>query len=289
MANITYRFTAGTKAQADQVNKNFDDCMDAINLNINSIEQINNAIEGLETSSANINGDATKTFSVADPILNSDAVNKNYLKQWTGNVKKVIEGYEIHKQSNTEVSVSGGICIDTTGQELLTMNTGSNVSFDGVQQASSQYDVFVLKNKDNSSISLVALAEGALPNNNDYYYRQIGYFKTNEDNEIYYTQYYTYTNTVYALNIRPDYSAGISITSGYVAPSTGFIIGSMRVDETYGYVYVNGVEVGFSGGQNWTAGCCSAYVQKGDVITFNQFPVKFYPCTQISLVNVEEV
>lgn len=74
MANVTYTFQAGTKAQAAQVNKNFQDCINAINLNTSSIETLDAQVDSLGLTTANKNGSSSERFSVANPVNNQDAI-----------------------------------------------------------------------------------------------------------------------------------------------------------------------------------------------------------------------
>lgn len=90
-------------------------------------------------------------------------------------------------------------------------------------------------------------------------------------------------NTQWATNACvPDYSSGITITSGYTAPCSGWIYfctaavnGSKRVN-----AYINGISVGYAAGGSTTQDPISMYapVGTGDVITFeNQAAVTFFP------------
>lgn len=298
MANITYRFTAGTKAQAEQVNKNFDDCMDAINSNITSIEQINTTIEGLETSSANINGDATQTFSVANPVLNSDAVNKSYLKQWTGNSINYINGLGITKVSDDTIGIDVGSCYDSTDTKLLVL--GSNLDKQNQTQASSSVYYVYLIGKDVGGEDILISTLSIDPNLPDeyLYYRRIGSYTTDSDNKISQINVeklsqYSDANSLLNQNsseimriISPDLTAGISISSGWVSTSAGWIYATRWGENVTSNLYVNGVTVLYAsslGGYSTLGHGSLIYVDKNDTITFSRFTCKFYPCKGVEV------
>lgn len=71
-----FTFQAGTKARANEVNKNFDDLYSQVNINISDISQNAQDIESLDSRKANINGSSAQRFAVADPVNQTDAVNK---------------------------------------------------------------------------------------------------------------------------------------------------------------------------------------------------------------------
>lgn len=74
-----YTFVAGNKARANEVNENFDLLYQQVNSNISNITHNENDIAQLGSSKANINGSSTQRFAVANPVSNSDAVNKWYM------------------------------------------------------------------------------------------------------------------------------------------------------------------------------------------------------------------
>ena len=77
----------------------------------------------------------------------------------------------------------------------------------------------------------------------------------------------------------PDYTAGISITSEYVAPKAGFIGLSQLLYNSRSSLSINNVAIyGASVSQVWTVLDITFPVAKGDVITFSNIGVTFYPC-----------
>ena len=77
----------------------------------------------------------------------------------------------------------------------------------------------------------------------------------------------------------PDYTAGISITSGYVAPKAGFINFIHLLYNSRSSLSINNVAIySASVSQVWTILDTTFPVAKGDVITFSNIGVTFYPC-----------
>lgn len=74
-----FTFVAGTKAKAGEVNDNFDVLYTQINSNISELAQINIDIDNIGLNKADVNGNSTQRFSVADAVNNTDAVNKQYM------------------------------------------------------------------------------------------------------------------------------------------------------------------------------------------------------------------
>lgn len=74
-----FTFIAGTKAKAGEVNDNFDVLYTQVNANISELAQINIDIDNIGLNKADVNGNSTQRFSVADAVNNTDAVNKQYM------------------------------------------------------------------------------------------------------------------------------------------------------------------------------------------------------------------
>lgn len=74
-----FTFVAGTKAKAGEVNDNFDILYAQVNANISELAQVNIDIDNMGLNKADVNGNSTQRFSVADAVNNTDAVNKQYM------------------------------------------------------------------------------------------------------------------------------------------------------------------------------------------------------------------
>lgn len=80
----------------------------------------------------------------------------------------------------------------------------------------------------------------------------------------------------------PNYSAGISISSGYVATSNGFVTIRRGTGSAYVYLYVNGIQVDSNESNTSNeGGTLSAFVQKGATVTWTTTNITgtptFYP------------
>jgi len=248
MANVTYTFTAGTKAQAGQVNKNFQDCINGINQNASEITQNASDISSLQSGKANKNGSSSERFSVANPTSQYEAVNKGYLENAITPVLDYINGLIITKSSNTEIAISAGSCYDSTQKELLALSSSYTASYSGTLSASTTYDVFIRKSKSTSSVDCAILAHEAEPSSSDYYYRKIGEIITDGDTYISGTTSYSSSSVL----SMPNYSSGIHIPQEsfpYTVPFDGWIrfCANTGTSSTSGEVkfYVDGSEVWF--------------------------------------------
>ena len=77
----------------------------------------------------------------------------------------------------------------------------------------------------------------------------------------------------------PDYTSGISITSGYVAPKAGFICLINLLYNSRASLSINNVEIySASVTQVWVQLDSTFPVAKGDVITFSNAAINFFPC-----------
>ena len=92
-----FTFVAGTKARANEVNEDFDVLYSQVNSNISNIAQNEVDIDNLDLNKANINGDSTKIFNVADATINTHAINKQTMMKYITNTLNYISGLTIEK------------------------------------------------------------------------------------------------------------------------------------------------------------------------------------------------
>lgn len=215
-----FNFTAGTKARANEVNENFDVIYSQVNSNMTNIENNAEDIDSLELSKANVNGNSTQRFSVADAISNSDAVNKQTMFSYITNTLDYINGLKISKDSGSPddtILVSPGSAYDNSHSIVLVLD--SNTSKINLNQgANTTYYVYIIGNDSASSIDIIISQEQVTPTLPAGYtkYRQIGYYTTNGDSEIY--QIYSSSNSD---KITISQSFG---SNGYCKFSNGLII-----------------------------------------------------------------
>lgn len=243
-------FQANTYAKSSEVNADFDILYSQVNTNISNIAKNATDIDNLELNKANVNGNSAQRFAVADPQSSADAINKQTLFKQIGNVLPFISGYIITKDSGSPedtIIVSAGSCYDSTHTVILA-KTLSTTKQNSSQNANATYYVYVIGNATGSSIDILISASSDNPGLPAGYtlYRQIGYYTTDGDGYIKTISYYgSDSNSDKSINaimdaIAPDYSAGVTITDGYVAQSAGVIC----FYGSYGYVKIDNVSVG---------------------------------------------
>lgn len=289
-----FTFTAGTKARANEVNDNFDILYSQVNSNITEIENNAEDIDELTLNKANINGNSTQRFAVADPISNSDAINKQTMFGYLGNTLDYISGLVISKNSgnpNKSILVTPGAAYDSTHSIVLKL-TGNTTKTNTTQAANATYYVYIIGNATGSSIDILISTTNVNPTLPSGYtlYRLIGYYTTNSSSNISYVGYYgnnvTSDNSVSSIGskIMPKISAGVSISSGYTAPSSGwlYIKCSANNSSQSALAYINNVEVyGFKHNDGYAMNCgCMIPIAAGQTFTVNNNGwdvLKFFP------------
>lgn len=214
-----YTFTAGTKARADEVNDDFDVLYSQVNANISNIAQNALDIDTLDANKANINGNSTEVFNVADATTNTHAVNKQTMMSYIGNILNYIDGLKITKDNNNTIIVSAGSCYDSTHTVVLKLT--ANTSKQNLNQgASTTYYVYIIGNDTGSSIDILISTNSTTPTLPAGYtlFRKIGSYTTNSS-----------SNIDVITNLSNDQSLKLSaITSksanGYCKFSNGFIV-----------------------------------------------------------------
>jgi len=189
-----FTFTAGTKARANEVNDNFDVLYSQVNSNITEIENNAEDIDELTLNKANVNGNSTQRFSVADPVSNSDAINKQTMFEYLGNTLDYISGLTISKDSgnpNKAILVTPGAAYDSTHSVVLKL-AGNTTKTNTTQAANATYYVYIIGNATGSSIDILISTTNVNPTLPSGYtvYRLIGYYTTNSSSNIYNVFYY---------------------------------------------------------------------------------------------------
>lgn len=275
-----FTFVAGQKARANEVNADFDTLYSQVNINIADIAQINRDVDSIEANKADINGNSTQRFAVANPVNTTDAVNKQTLSKSITNVLDLINGLIIEKDTNSPndtILVNPGSCYDSTKQvilELTNITSKQNIN----QGANTTYYVYIIGNETGSSIDIIISNSSVEPTLPTGYtkFRNIGSFTTDSDNSI--DKIYNYsisllTNPSYIIDwCMPDYTAGINIASlPYTAPTSGFVY--LSLDPDHGELFINEARVGYMNivyNQAYYL-FATAFVAKGDVVTANKW------------------
>ena len=279
-----FTFTANTYAKASEVNADFDIVYSQVNTNISAIAQNATDIDNLENNKANINGNTSQRFAVADAVTNGDAINKQTLFKAIGNTLDYISGLAISKDNGSPddtIIVSAGSAYDSTKTVVLSL--GSSTSKQNLNQAASAiYYVYIIGNSTGSLIDILISTSSTTPALPTGYslFRQIGYYTTNSDNEIdsigYYGEGLNSDKSAYSIMgaIMPDYTARVSVALGtdYTCPSDGFIIArAASVNHTPSLIYINstGYEMSNSSGGYIDTAMFNGFVSKGDVINLS--------------------
>ena len=254
---IPYEFHPGEKALSQQVNANFEAIQTSVNAVEGSISQIQTNITTLQNNKANINGNSNNTFSVASPVNNYDAVNKQYLNALT---QYMLAGLVISKADNEYISCTAGACYDTTGSKILQFASDVSIS-EAPYNVSATYYVYIVGMPSGGTNTQLMISSSssspALPSGYTLY-RGLGYFTTDSEGNIDVVSAYGYstgvdTTHIYYKTIRfPDLSSGISKSwdTLYTATEDGWVYVITYAGSSgrlINYLYVNDVEVFRSG------------------------------------------
>lgn len=218
---IPNTFIAGTKAKANEVNENFTSAKQFMD-NLETEQATNTAdILQLEQNKADLNGNFGQRFQVADATNSFDAINKQTLLNLVKNTQEVIKGFVLSKFNNTTVSATAGSCYDSTFEYMITSATSLSKTQANLGN-NAKYYVYVCADKDTGNCELVISLNNTTPElpGGYEYFRQLGYFTTNNAGEI--SQVLNNDDTV----------------SGSIAP-TGYVTLNGLVTIQWGYADVN--------------------------------------------------
>lgn len=183
--DIPYSFIPGTKAKANEVNSNFLAVKTFVDTNEVNIATNQSDIQNLENNKADLNGNISNRFQVADPTGNYDAVNKQYFKANIANSLDYIGGFKLTKQSDTSISASAGSCWDSTYEYMIT--SGSALTKDQSNLGNNAtYYVYVCADKETTNNELVFSLSNSTPElpAGFEYFRRLGRFTTTSNGKI---------------------------------------------------------------------------------------------------------
>ena len=293
-----FTFVAGTKARANEVNEDFDVLYSQVNSNISNIAQNEVDIDNLDLNKANINGDSTKIFNVADATINTHAINKQTMMKYITNTLNYISGLTIEKDSNSPddtILVNPGSCYDSTFSTVLSLE--SITSKQNLNQgASTTYYVYIIGNSTGSSIDILISPLQVTPTLPTGYtlYRQIGNYKTDSSSKINSISYYGIDSgsdksanyNAYSSAAAPDYSSAFSISRPWTATANGYvyIYGRAVEGNTYLSITIGGITMPLNGfltnreGGHAPGGIFP--IKKGDYMTASGWveSLVFIPC-----------
>ena len=245
-----YTFQPNTKARANEVNANFDTLYSQANTNISNIEANARDIDELNDTKAELNGDSTQRFAVADPVNDTDAINKQTMLGQLAPTIDYIGGLTITKDSgspNDTIIVSSGSCYDSTKKVVLSL-ANSTSKKNTTQAASATYYVHIVGNATGSSTNIIISNDSISPTLPSGYtlYRLIGFYTTNGNGNI--KTINSNSNSISRTDMRnsvtgsfPNYWAAYNIGLPYTVSEVGWVPGG--VIGAYGshILYVNGI------------------------------------------------
>lgn len=183
--DIPYSFIPGTKAKANEVNSNFLAVKTFVDTNEANIAANQSDIQNLENNKADLNGNISNRFQVADPTGNYDAVNKQYFKANIANSLDYIGGFKLTKQSDTSISASAGSCWDSTYEYMITSDSALTKDQSNLGNNATYY-VYVCADKETTNNELVFSLSNSTPElpAGFEYFRLLGKFATDNDGHI---------------------------------------------------------------------------------------------------------
>ena len=233
-----YTFVAGNKARANEVNEDFDILYQQVNTNITNIANVEGDIQTLSSTKANVNGDSTQRFAVADPVSSGDAINKRTLFKQIGNSIDYIGGLTISKDSgspNDTILIDPGACYDSTKEVVLALDVLTTKQ-NSPQSANTAYYVYIIGSDTGSSIDILISTEPSVPALPTGYtrYRKIGSYTTDGNGNI--DTIYSFGNNTSQANPQATIiKTYINGNSGYRIWSDGYCVQWGNIHSNRGY------------------------------------------------------
>lgn len=284
---IPFTFIAGTKAKANEVNGNFTSLKQFVDSLETQGAENEVAIQQLEQTKADLNGNPDQRFQVDDAVNTKDAVNKETLSNLIDNTKELIKGFKLSKFNDNTISSTAGSCYDSTYEYMIISTISLSKSQENLGQNATYY-VYVCMDKETKANQLIFSLSATTPElPADYdYFRRLGKFTTDSTGKI-----DTVTSdsgaSLDGVVTFPNWSlaAGRSPGVAYTADQNGWVFIYMGVSgDSYPVFTVNGVVVGGCGTWKYdSTNCVSAPVSKGDTYlltgaSYNRLNYNFVPC-----------
>ena len=145
--SLRWKFTAGTKAKANEVNENFTQLLNKDNEIIDAIDTINTSIADVVHKGTS----ASDVLQVANALNSLDAVNLQTLNSLIEPLKGVMNGYRVNLNmvSNT-IYISPGSCYDSLGNRVIKSTQDLSVIGTG-RMANATLNLFILKDYTNNN------------------------------------------------------------------------------------------------------------------------------------------
>lgn len=180
--SLRWKFTAGTKAKANEVNENFTQLLNKDNELIDAIDTINTNISDVVHKGTS----ASDVLQVADALSSLDAVNLQTLNTLIEPLKGIMNGYKLvlNTVANT-ITIGTGACYDNYGNRII--KSTQDLSVIGTSRmANATLNLFILKDYNNNNNPTTQVT------NNDYptletsttIFRRVGQLITNEEGVV---------------------------------------------------------------------------------------------------------
>ena len=180
--SLRWKFTASTKAKANEVNENFTQLLNKDNEIIDAIDTINTSIADVVHKGTS----ASDTLQVANALNSLDAVNLQTFNSLIEPLKGVMNGYELtlNTVANT-ITIGGGRCYDSFENRVIKSTQDLSVIGTG-RIANATLNLFILKDYTNNNNPTPQVT------NNDYptletsttIFRRIGQLVTNAEGTV---------------------------------------------------------------------------------------------------------
>ena len=180
--SLRWKFTAGTKAKANEVNENFTQLLNKDNELVDAIDTINTNIADVVHKGTS----ASDTLQVANALNSLDAVNLQTFNSLIEPLKGVMNGYGVtlNTVSNT-IYISPGVCYDSLGNRVIKSTEQLPVLGTG-RMANATLNLFILKDYTNNNNPTTQVT------NNDYptletsttIYRRMAQLRTNAEGVV---------------------------------------------------------------------------------------------------------
>lgn len=266
---VPYTFIAGQTAKANEVNENFLGVKQFVDILEENEAQCELDIATLETNKADINGNNSYRFQVADALNTMDAVNLQTLDERIANSKGVINGFDLVLSGTNQIILTSGVCYDSTMKEIITSTLNLTINTSTVGANQTQY-IYVVYNKDTGEVEGTVNASTTTPSMpvGFTHFRRIGIITTNVNGHI------DYINK----DGLPDLRSKVGFIGTYigeaasttVAANVWLYVAINRNDATM-QVTINGLEVAsLARGSKWgTTTSALIPCQKGQVVQIN--------------------
>lgn len=221
---IPYRFVGGTYAKAEEVNENFTQTKQFVDILETNISEHDLEIMQLNSNKASLNGSSNEIFRVADPVNDFDAVNKQTMLSNLWVSQETIRGLEITKASNTTVTVAAGGCYDSSDEYLLRSYESINTD-DTVLNKNTTYYVYFIGNDIGNTSAVLSTNSGSPSLPVGYtLYRNIG-FVTTDDNGYIATVNTGANEILQGKGVFPNFTNRVSRSAGttYKANTNGWL------------------------------------------------------------------